>query len=235
MKMRKMIVAGASALAMLVAGATSAGAQMTVYDPSNFAQALKQVTELRKQYQTLQDQLKTANQTLDSVRHLPNQAVNEIGRQLNVDQFRNALPSVPNVNAMLNGQALGAQAQQYLNQNRVYRPTGQDFGSRELGRNAQSIANSQSLASGLYNSATQRIEALRGLEGQLSGARDAKAVADIQARIATEQAYIQSQQVQAQALQMWQEAQRRNEAQRREEQSRQELDTLIERAKARGG
>lgn len=234
--MHKSILAGVSALVICVM-VSPASAQLGsfVYDPSNYAQALNQVRELQKQYQTLQQSLQTAKSTLDSVKHLPDRAVNDLGQQLNVDQFRNALPSAPNVNTMLNGQALGAQAQQYLQQNRVYQPGGTDFGSRELGRNAQSIANSQSLASGLYNSATNRIEALRGLEGALAGAPDAKAVADIQARIAAEQAYIQSQQVQAQALQMWQDAQTRNEGQRREEQSRQELDTLIERAKARGG
>lgn len=233
--MRKMMLVRISALAMMVAGTAPASAQWTVFDPSNYAQALNQVRQLQQQYQAMQQQLQTAQTTLDSVKHLPDQAVKELGQQLNVPQFRNALPNGPDVSNMLTGQQLGAQAQQYLQQNRVYQPTGEDFGAKELGRNAQSIANSQSLASGLYNSATNRIEALRGLEGALATAPDAKAVADIQARIAAEQAYIQSQQVQAQALQMWQQAQTRNEGQRREEQSRQQLDALIESAKAHGG
>lgn len=234
--MRKMILAGASALAILVTIAAPASAQLTtVFDPSNHTQALNQVRELQRQYRAMQQQLQTAKTTLDSLKHLPDQAVREIGQRMNVDQFRNALPDVSNVDNMLTGERLGAQAQRFLERNRVYKPDGSDFSAGELERNAQSVANSQSLASGLYHSATNRIQALRSLEGALATAPDAKAVADIQARVATEQAYIQSQQVQAQALQMWQEAQRRNEGQRREERSRQELDTLIERAKARGG
>jgi len=62
-----------------------------------------------------------------------------------------------------------------------------------------------------------------------------KAVADIQARIAAEQAYIQAQQVQAQALAMWQASQERNQDQRKNEDRRRQTDDLIEQAKARGG
>ena len=64
---------------------------------------------------------------------------------------------------------------------------------------------------------------------------DAKAVGDLQARIAAEQAYIQAQQVQAQSLAMWQASQERNHQQRGEEERRRQIDNLIEAAKAHGG
>ena len=91
------------------------------------------------------------------------------------------------------------------------------------------------MASGLYQSAADRVRALQGLESQLAGARDLKAVADIQARIAQESAYIQAQQVQAQSLAMWQASQQRNADQRHDEERRQQVDRLIEAVKARGG
>ena len=91
------------------------------------------------------------------------------------------------------------------------------------------------MASELYQSAADRVSLLRGIERQLAGAVDAKAVADLQARLAAEQAYVQAQQVQAQSLAMWQQAQERNRQQQQEEQRRQEIDRLIDEAAARGG
>jgi type IV secretion system protein VirB5 len=172
---------------------------------------------------------------------VPSNAVNQLGQQLNVDQFRNALPSQSNVlGSVMNGTTLGSDnlgstAQGYLNQNRVYAPTGSDFQAQEMQRNAYSVAGTQAMASELYQSAANRVSALQGIEGQLAAAQDAKAVADLAARINAEQTYIQAQQVQAQSLAMWQQSQQRNQDQRQEEQRRQSIDALIEQAKARGG
>ncbi|UZO95028.1 VirB family protein (plasmid) [Roseomonas mucosa] len=232
--MRKLLLAGAMALA-IGAGAAPAHAQWTVIDPSNLAQAVEQVRQLQQQYQTLQQQLQTAQQTYESVTHAPDNALRDLGQQFNVDQFRNALPNTQSITNMMDGQAIGAQAQQYLNRNRVYQPTGDDFNAQELNRGAQSIANNQAVATQLYQSASARITALQGLESQLQSAPDAKAVADIQARIAQEQAMIQAQQVQAQSLGMMQQAQERNERQRSVEQRRRGIENAIEAAKQHGG
>lgn len=232
--MRKLILAGAAALAIGV-GAAPAHAQWTVIDPSNLAQAVQQVRTLQQQYQTLQQQLQTAQQTVDSIRHLPDQAIRQAGQQFNVDQLRNVLPNTNSITNMMDGQQLGSQAQQYLNRNRVYQPTGNDFRSQELNRSAQSIANNQAVATDLYQSASAHITALQGLEGQLATATDAKQVADIQARIAQEQAVLQAQQIQAQSVSMMQAAQTRNEEQRYEENRRQRIESMIAAAKAHGG
>ncbi|MFX5085331.1 type IV secretion system protein, partial [Acinetobacter baumannii] len=79
-------------------------------------------------------------------------------------------------------------------------------------------------------SASSRIAALRAIESQLAAAGDAKAVADLAARLAAEQAYIQAQQVQAQSLVLWQQAQMRNQEQREQERRRQSIDALIDQA-----
>ncbi|WP_234422626.1 type IV secretion system protein [Sphingomonas aurantiaca] len=233
--MRKSILAGVSALVLCVAAPASAQFGGVVYDPSNYAQALEQVRQLQQQYAKMQEQLQTAKSTLDSVSHLPDQALNQIGQQFNTQQLRQALPTGDGVQNLLNGEQLNAQAQQFLNKNRVYQPTGDDFAAQEMTRNGQSIANQQAMANSLYQSSTARINALQGLEGQLAGAKDAKSVADISARIQQEQAYIQAQQVQAQSLQMWQAAQERNAQQRSDEQRRQRVESMIAEAKARGG
>ena len=108
-------------------------------------------------------------------------------------------------------------------------------GGGSCGATPTSVAGAQAMASALYQSASDRVSLLRGIEGQLAAAPNAKAVADLQARLAAEQAYVQAQQVQVQSLAMWQQAQQRNQQQRQEEQRRQEIDRLIQQAVARGG
>ncbi|ONF49429.1 type IV secretion system protein [Methylobacterium radiotolerans] len=234
--MRKLILAGAAALA-IGAGGSPAQAQFggIVYDPSNYAQAVAQVAELKKQYDTLIKQLDTAKQTLNSVTHLPDQVIRDLGREFNVNELRNVLPNRSTITNMMDGQQLGATANQYLSRNRVYQPTGNDFRAQELNRNAQSIANNQAVATELYDSATAHITALQGLEGELASASDAKAVADIQARIAQEQAVLQAQQIQAQSVAMLQAAQARNEEQRAEENRRSKIEHMIAAVKQHGG
>lgn len=241
MTLRRVILAGAAALTIGGAVIGPAHAYKLVYDPSNYAQAVEQVAQLIQQLQVMQQQYEQLMQTYQAIAHLPQTALNQLGQRLNVDQFRNALPSQSSVlGSVMNGTALGSgsfgsAAQGYLNQNRVYAPPGQDFQAQEMQRNANSVAGAQAMASELYQSAANRVAALQGIETQLANAPDAKAVADLQARLAAEQAYIQAQQVQAQSLAMWQASQERNEAQRRDEERRRQIDSLIEQAKAHGG
>lgn len=234
----------AAALAFCGAVAGDVHAQVVVTDPGNTAQAIEQVVQMVKQLAVMKQQYEQLMQTYQAIAHLPSAALNQLGRQLDVDRLRNALPAQSSVlGAVLDGTAdlgtgtggLGAAAKGFLDRNRVHAPAGRDFQAQELRRGAGSVAGAQAMASELYQSAADRITALRGIEGQLASAPDTKAVADLQARIAAEQAYIQAQQVQAQALAMWQASQERNQEQRRQEERRRQTDSLIEQAKARGG
>ena len=225
----------------LVLAATPAAAQEAVLDVSNLAQARLQVQQLVQQLRMMQQQYQQLVQTYQAIAHLPQTALRELGREFNVDQFRNALPAQSGtLSSVMNGSGLGtgpfaSSLQDFLGQNRVYVPTGQDFQADTLRRTATSVAGAQAMASQLYQSAANRIEALRGLETRLADAGDAKDVADLQARIAAEQAFIEAQQVQAQSLALWQAAQSRNEEQRLQEERRRQIDALIEEVKAHGG
>lgn len=238
---RKFLGAGATALAALALAPGLAQAQRIVYDPSNYAQAVQQVTQLTEQLAVLRQQYQQLQQTYAAIAHLPQNALNGLSQRLNISQFRNALPAQSSVlAAVMNGSDLGmgtlaSAAQGYLSQNQVYAPAAADFQAQEMLRNANSVAGSQAMASELYQSAANRVTALQGIESQLASAPDSKAVADLQARIAAEQAYIQAQQVQAQSLAMWQASQERNQQQRSEEERRRQVDALIEAAKAHGG
>ncbi|WP_169054776.1 type IV secretion system protein [Azospirillum sp. TSA2s] len=218
-----------------------AHAQLAVIDPANLAQAVQQVQQMAQQLQAMQQQYQQLQQTYQAIAHAPSSPLTELGQQLNVEAFRNALPAQSNVlGSVMEGRALGpgafgSAAQGQLERNRVYSPDGADFQAQEMQRTATSVAGAQAMASGLYQSATSRVAVLQAIEGQLATAADAKAVADLAARISAEQAYIQAQQVQAQSLVLWQQAQMRNRDQREQERRRQSIDALIAQAKARGG
>ncbi len=241
MRMRRYILASAAALAIVSSGVGPAYAQFAVIDVKAIAQAIQQLQQLQQQYQVLQQQYAQMIQQYQAIAHLPQSALNQLGSQLNVPQFRNPLSSSSSdIGAIMNGSGigsgtLGSTAQSYLNQNRVYSPSGQDFQAQQMNRNANSVAGAQAMASELYQSAATHLQTLQGLESQLAGAPDAKAIADIQARIGMEQAAFQAQQVQAQSLAMWQDAQERNQDQRNDEQRRQQIDNLIQQAQAHGG
>jgi len=241
MKIRKAILAGVAALSIAGGSIGPASAQMAVVDVKAIGQAVQQLKQLQQQYQVLQQQYSTMMQQYQAIAHLPQNALNQLQSQLNTQQFRNPLASNSvDVGSIMNGTgpgggALGSDVQTYLNQNRVYSPSGQDFQAQQMNRNATSVAGAQAMAAELYQSAASHIQTLQGLEGQLSSAPDAKAVADIQARIGMEQAAFSAQQVQAQSLAMWQAAQERNQDQRNDEARRQQIDNLIDQAKAHGG
>lgn len=230
MKLRRYMLAGAAALGLIGTTAGPVTAQMAVVDVRAIAQAMQQVRQLQSQLAQLQ-------QTYAAIAHLPQAELNRLAQQLNTNQFRNPLgTSSANIGGLLDGSGnLAPGAQAYLDRNKVYSPTGQDFQAQQMGRNATGIANTQAMAAQLYQSAASHIQTLQSLEGQLTVAPDAKAVADVQARIAMEQAAFQGQQLQAQSLAMWQAAQERNQDQRNDEIRRQQTDNLIQQAKAHGG
>ena len=215
-------------------------AAMVVIDPKAIAEEKAQGEQLAHQLETLKNQYQEMQQTANAVSHLPQDALNQLGQQLNVPELRNPLASsAPDISSIMNGSGLGSgqlgtAAQGYLDQNRVYAPAGEDFQAQQMNRNANSIAGAQAMASELYQSAATHIQTLQSLEGQLAAAPDTKAIADIQARLAMEQATFQAQQVQAQSLSMWQDAQERNQDEQHDELRRREMENAIEQNKAHG-
>ena len=236
---RTTLLAGVSALTLAV----PAHAQWAVFDAGNFAntarsaiQGAQQIQQLTQQLSVMQQQYSQLVQTYQAVAHLPQTELNQLAQQLNISQFRTPLPSLSGtVGSVMGGSGLGnlgSLGQQYLNQNRVYAPSGSDFQAQQLTGTANSIAGVQAMLDQLYQSAAGRISILQGLEGQLTSAPDAKSVADISARVQTEQTYLAAQQVQAQTLATWQAAQIRNEDQQRQEKRRQDIDEVINKVSA---
>lgn len=243
MAMRRTLLVGASAAALL--GPAAARAQMSVLDGANLlntaktvAQGTQQIEQLAQQIQTMQQQLATAQQTFASVAHAPANELQSLSQSFNIPALRNVLPTTSGaMGSVLNGTglgnmggtsgSLGATGQQYLSQNRVYQPQGSDFATQQMTTNAASIAGVQAASDQLYQSASTHIATLEGLENQLNDAPDQKAVADIQARVQTEQTYLAAQQVQAQAINTWQQAQTRNVDEQSAEKQRQNIDDVL--------
>lgn len=241
---RGLLIAGTSAVALLVAG--EARAQMAVIDGANLlnttrsvVQGAQQIQQLAQQLQTMQQQLMQVENIFGSVAHLPQNELTQLGQSLNVPALRQILPSASGaIGSVMNGSGLGSMAgvgQQYFNQNHVYTPTGGSFNATAMISNASSIAGVQAMADQLYQSAAFHIAALEGLEGQLATAPDDKAVSDISARVQTEQTYIAAQQVEAQSIQTWQAAQVRNMDEQRREKRQQDIDDVINQASVQAG
>lgn len=237
--LRTTILAGSVVFALL----GSANAQMAVFDGANFGntarsvvQGAQQLQQLAQQLATMQQQYNQMVQTYQAIAHLPQQQLTQLGQQLNVSQFRMPLPSASGtVGSVLGGSglgSLGSLGQQYLTQNRIYAPSGSDFQAQQMTGTANSVAGVQAMLDQLYQSAAGHITTLQGLEGQLAGAQDEKAVADISARVQTEQTYLSAQQIQTQTIQTWQAAQVRNEEEQRQEKRRQDLDDVLNKLNA---
>ena len=243
MTMRRTLLAGVGAAALL--GPAAARADMPVLDGANLLntaktveQGAQQIEQLTQQIQTMQQQLATAQQTFASVAHAPANELQSLSQSFNIPALRNVLPTTSGaMGSVLNGTglgnmggtsgSLGGTGQQYLSQNRVYQPQGSDFATQQMTTNAASIAGVQAASDQLYQSASTHIATLEGLENQLNDAPDAKAVADIQARVQTEQTYLAAQQVQAQAINTWQQAQTRNVDEQSAEKQRQNIDDVL--------
>lgn len=199
----------------------------------------KQARAMEQEFAVLKQQYQQLQQTYAAIAHLPDAALQELGQMMNVPQFRQALPDVNGMINSLSGGGVGGLgnmsglAQQYLGRNQLYNIPGMDAGAQQVRGIANSVAGVQGLLDTLYQSAGGRISALQTLEGQLAAAPDAKATADIQARLGMERAVLQAQQLQATTLQTWQQSQIRTDENQRDEVRRCQIDAVLADSRAK--
>jgi type IV secretion system protein VirB5 len=215
--------------------ASPAGAEI-VFDPSVFARQFEQLTEMKKQVDTLtsqlkvaQDQLNQAKQLYDSFNKRTN--ANDIGALLNTPQFRKVLPQqFADIERLVAGQGSGNFANsinQYLNQNRAYAGnSGNSYYQSELDRIARQTGAKHSMGQAVYDTASQRVDALEELRTRISSATDAKEVLDLSARLQAEQALLQNDVLRMQGLAMIQQARVDMDGQREREKQRQLVDEI---------
>ena len=225
--------ASASVAALLMA---SPAAAEIVFDPNVFARQFEQLTELKKQVDTLtsqlkvaQDQLNQAKQLYDSFNKRTN--ANNIGSLLNTPQFRKVLPQqFSDIERLTAGQGGGNFADaidRYLSQNRAYAGnSGNSYYQSELDRIARQTGAKHSMGQAVYDTASQRIDALEELRTRISTATDVKETLDLSARLQAEQALLQNDVLRMQGLAMIQQARTDMDGQREREKQRQLIDEM---------
>ena len=199
-KFPRNITAMASAALVLAIPATSAyaigGFGDIVYDPSNYAEAIKQVQSWEQQYQQMTQSLAKAQATLQQVQsHLSAVTGNRgFGDLLNNPMLKNIVPpdlstslSSLNTSGTLTGAAATIRSStQIYNCADITDSAAKIACQALLGQNAQAQSVQQNTMA-LLNQRTTQIEALRA---QIDATSDPKSIAELQARLEAEQAQV---------------------------------------------
>lgn len=222
-------LSGAAIAAVLILSAGGAAGQgIPVIDETSIAKQIESIVQLKAQLDALNQQLEQAQQLYGSLNKLTNMA--DVASVLNDPDVRNALPpDFAAIETMLKGgstDTFGDSALRFLQGNSTYRTSADDFYAQELSRIQNQNAGQMSLGQQIYDAATKRIAGIDQLRQQISTASDAKDVADLQARLQAETAFLQNDVLRMEGLKMVQQAQVQVDDQRKAEDWRQRLDAM---------
>jgi type IV secretion system protein VirB5 len=194
--MRRSILPIAVALAAMTA--VPAHAQQVVYDPTSFAQMVKDARTAIEQLDSLKAQVQQGEELFASLNDLSN--VNAIAERLGLPEIRNPLPDMATLRSAADGDLSAPSA-----------------AAEALERAGARTARDLAIGEAVDRSATDRLEGLETLRRALDTAPNARAVMDLNARLAAEQALIQNEQIRLQGLALTQAAEARLEDQRARE------------------
>ncbi|MCZ7854706.1 P-type DNA transfer protein VirB5 [Agrobacterium salinitolerans] len=213
----------------LLASVGFANAQgIPVTDQAAIAKQIESIAQLKSQLDALNQQLQQAQQLYGSLNKITNMA--DVASLLNDSSIRKALPQDFNaIESLFKGSGSGVfgdSASKFLEGNSIYRTDANDFYAQELSRVQNKNAGQLSLGQQIYDAATKRIDGIDELRQKISSAADAKDIADLQARLQAETAFLQTDILRMQGLQMVQQAQVQVDEQRKAEDWRQRMDTM---------
>lgn len=214
--------------ALLAPGVAARAQGIPVIDETSIAKQIESIAQLKSQLDALNQQISQAEQLYGSLNKITNMA--DVAGLLNDPSIRKALPQDFNaVEGLFKGSSsgvFGASSSKFLQDNSTYRSSANDFYAQELSRIQYQNAGQMSLGQQIYDTATKRIDGIDQLRQQISGAADAKDIADLQARLQAETAFLQTDVLRMQGLQMVQQAQVQIDDQRKAEDWRQRMDTM---------
>jgi type IV secretion system protein VirB5 len=226
MRMRNSMMAAVAILALSAGAAYAQG--IPVIDQTAILKHIESITQLKSQLDALNQQITQAEQLFGSLNKLTNMA--DVASLLNQPEIRKALPQdFAAIESLLGGNGSGAfgdAASKFLESNSTYQSSANDFYAQELARVQNRNAGQMSLGQQIYDAATKRIDGIDQLRQQISSASDAKDIADLQARMQAESAFLQTDLLRMQGLQMVQQAQAQVEEQRKAEDWRKRIDTM---------
>jgi len=222
---RRLPRAAAAAAALLLA-AGSVQAQVVVHDPTSYAQLVREARTALDQLEQLREQVRQGQALFDSLNDLSD--VNRLAAELGLPQVRNPLPDLQSLRAAAEGDlsALGALAERadaIRAETRLHAPPSGELPETErdyheaLERSGARTARDLALGEALGAAADRRLQGLEDLRQSLDAAPNARAVMDLEARLAAEQALIQNEQLRLQGLALTQAAEARLEEQRARE------------------
>ncbi len=200
----KFLVRVTCALVLTLAVGMPARAQFAVFDPANFAQNLQQVAHMLTQLKRIQDQIQIARNQFETAKAQLQGATGHRGMgRIIVDQARDYLPpdwrDAVNAGGSVVSLARDIKAQAgYLSDadlsrvNSAYRDA--------LRASGDSAVNGMASAAAVFEQSASRFQRLQVLMDKIETADDAKAIDDLQARIAVEQTMLQNDMIRAQAM-----------------------------------
>lgn len=220
---------GAAVAAMMTFSAgTAAGQGIPVIDQTAILKHIESIAQLKSQLDALHQQIEQAQQLYGSLNKLTDMA--DVASVLNDPAIRKALPSdFAAIEGLLKGNGsgvFGQSASKFIEGNSSYRTDADDFYAKELSRIQNQNAGQMSLGQQIYDAATKRIDGIDKLREKISSAGDAKEIADLQARLQAEQAFLQTDVLRMEGLQMVQRAQVQVDEQRKAEDWRQRMDSM---------
>jgi hypothetical protein len=223
-----------AALLPLLAMGMPARAQLPVIDTSAIAQLLNQLKTAEQQYQELVASYNQLVATYNALSQLTN--INAIAPQLKQPWVQNPVPNTTLLPGVLNGLSppsmlggnLGSLAQQYLHQNQVYQPQGTDFQAGQIRASANIVAEIEAIATQNLQALQTRASALTQIQNQLNSASTIQQVTSIQARLAAEGNYAQTQAAQAENLRILAAASAENSDQAQQQAERQSEEQAVQ-------
>lgn len=216
--MRRSILSAAVALTAMTAA--PANAQQLVHDPRSLVQMIQDARTAIEQLDSLKAQVQQGQALFASLNDLSN--VNAIAERLGLPEIRNPLPDMATLRSAADGDlsALGELAERadaIRRETRVYTPDKPSDASDALERTGALAARDLAIGETVDRAATSRLKGLETLRLALDTAPNARAVMDLNARLAAEQAIIQNEQMRLQGLALTQAAEARLEEQRARE------------------
>ncbi|MDX3977646.1 P-type DNA transfer protein VirB5 [Shinella sp.] len=220
--------AAALAAAIVLSAGGAAGQGIPVIDQTAILKHIESIAQLKSQLDALHQQIEQAQQLYGSLNKLTDMA--DVASVLNDPAIRKALPSdFAAIEGLLKGEGSGVfkdSASKFLEGNSTYRTDADDFYAKELARVQNKNAGQISLGQQMYDAATKRIDGIDQLREKISTASDAKEIADLQARLQAEQAFLQTDVLRMEGLRMVQQAQTQVDEQRKAEDWRQRMDAM---------
>lgn len=222
--MNRTLLATTAVACILGASLRPASAQMAVLDGTAALNFIKQMEQMKTDWQTAKDQLGTMQTMLSAIQH--GNAVMSVARGL-----MNSTAQMPGSNSgAIPGMAFGAglqgQAQRFYTQNHVYTPQGSDFAAQEMERKQEATANMQGEVQTGMDVADERVSMLNEMLYDIQNNDDPTYLAAAQAHIQAEQSFLANEQTRIARLQLVQATQAQVDQQRAEQNARREAEDL---------